>query len=161
MKVNFFLLCVIGASLAHLIQLFLAKKSVYLSRCFIISLGAFFLWTVGSLWLNYNVNIYFTSGNPEKRHGWYFYMGLFVLFFLLRSLSSTERRKLLYTSFVSFLVVLVYALFQKVGFDPLMPFYQTRLDMHRAFASLGNPNYLAGYILIILPLLHETIFVHK
>lgn len=160
-KVNFFLLCVIGASLAHLIQLFLAKKSVYLSRCFIISLGAFFLWTVGSLWLNYNVNIYFTSGNPEKRHGWYFYMGLFVLFFLLRSLSSTERRKLLYTSFVSFLVVLVYALFQKVGFDPLMPFYQTRLDTHRAFASLGNPNYLAGYILIILPLLHETIFVHK
>jgi len=33
--------------------------------------------------------------------------------------------------------------------------------MRRAFANLGNPNYLAGFVLIMLPLLHETIFVHK
>lgn len=33
--------------------------------------------------------------------------------------------------------------------------------MRRAFANLGNPNYLAGFVLIMLPLFHETIFVHK
>lgn len=57
--------------------------------------------------------------------------------------------------------MLIYAFFQRLGLDPLAPFYQTRLDMNRAFSSLGNPNYLAGFILIMLPLLHETIFVHK
>ena len=126
-----------------------------------ISLGVFFLWTVISLWLNYSGNIYFTSGNPEKRHGWFFYMALFSLFFLLKSVSSKERRQLLYTSFFAFLGVLIYAVFQKIGLDPLAPFYESRLDMNRAFGSLGNPNYLAGFILIMLPLLHETIFVHK
>lgn len=33
--------------------------------------------------------------------------------------------------------------------------------MARAFSTLGNPNYLAGLVLMMLPLLHETIFVHK
>lgn len=45
--------------------------------------------------------------------------------------------------------------------DPLTPFYETRLNMARAFSTLGNPNYLAGLVLMVLPLLHETIFAHK
>ncbi len=160
-KVSFFLVCTAGALIAHLIHVFLSKKAVYLSRCFLICLGVVFLWTIISLWINYDINPYFTSGNPEKRHGWFFYMALFVLFFLLKSVSSEERRRLFYTSFVAFLWVLIYAVFQKIGLDPLAPFYETRLDMRRAFANLGNPNYLAGFVLIMLPLLHETIFVHK
>lgn len=160
-KVSFFLVCTAGALLAHIIHIFLSKKSVYLSRCFMVSLGIVFVWTLISLWLNHDINIYFTSGNPEKRHGWFFYMALFVLFFLLKSVSSDEHRKLIYTSFAAFLWVLIYSVFQKIGLDPLAPFYETRLDMRRAFANLGNPNYLAGFVLIMLPLLHETIFVHK
>ncbi len=33
--------------------------------------------------------------------------------------------------------------------------------MRRVFSTLGNPNYLAGLTLMILPLMHETIFAHK
>lgn len=112
------------------------NKPAYLSRCFTISVGIVFFWTICSLWLNYGTNIYFTSGNPEKHHGWFFYMALFVLFFLLRSLTSDERRKLIHTSFVAFCGVSIYAFFQKIGLDPLAPFYQTRLDASRAFSSL-------------------------
>jgi hypothetical protein len=160
-KVSFFLLCTAGALIAHLIHIFLSENPITLSRSFIISLGVVFLWTVVSLWLNYDVNVYFTSGNPEKRHGWFFYMGLFALFFLLKSVSSEERRNLLYTSFAGFIGVIIYVVFQKIWLDPLAPFYETRLDPRRAFSTLGNPNYLAGFILIMLPLLHETIFPHK
>jgi len=160
-KVHFFLFCVSGAFLSHLVVLLHNKKPAYLSRTFFISLGFVFFWTICSLWLNYGVNIYFAFGNPEKHHGWFFYIALFVLFFLLRSISSRERRLLIHTSFVAFCGVVIYAFFQKIGFDPLAPFYQTRLDANRAFSTLGNPNYLAGFVLMMLPLLHETIFIHK
>lgn len=33
--------------------------------------------------------------------------------------------------------------------------------MQRVFSTLGNPNYLAGLVLMVLPLMHETLFVHK
>lgn len=39
--------------------------------------------------------------------------------------------------------VALYAFLQKNGLDPLADSYQTRLDMNRAFSTLGNPNYLA------------------
>lgn len=160
-KVTFFLLCTAWALMFHILGVLLEKKPLYLSRTFLISLWVFSIWTLGSLWTNYDVNMYFSSGNPEKRHGWYFYLALFFLFFLLKNLSSNEKKKLLYTSFVAFFVVLIYALFQKLWFDPLVSFYQTRLDTDRAFSSLGNPNYLAGFILIVLPLLRETLMVLK
>lgn len=51
----------------------------------------------------------------------------------------------------------LYAVFQKSGLDPLAPFYQTRIDTHRIFSTLGNPNYLAGFVLMMLPLLREVI----
>jgi hypothetical protein len=101
--------------------------------------------------MNHDVNMYFATGNPEKKHGWFFYMALFVLFFLLKSVSSEERRNLLYTSFAGFIGVIIYVVFQKIWLDPLAPFYETRLDPRRAFSTLGNPNYLAGFILIMLP----------
>jgi hypothetical protein len=160
-KVNFFLICTLGALCSHLFLVFFWDRLPHISRFFIISLGVIFVWTIASLWINHDVNIYFTSGNPEKRHGWFFYMALFILFFLLKSVSSEERRKLLYTSFAGFIGVIVYVVFQKIWLDPLAPFYETRLDPRRAFSTLGNPNYLAGFVLIMLPLLHETIFAHK
>ncbi len=159
-KVTFFLFCMTGALLAHFISLFFEKK-VRISRIFIISLSVFFLWTALSLWVNLGINTYFAFGNPEKHHGWFFYAALFGVFFLLRALSPQERKKLMNLSFIGFAGVLIYALFQKMGLDPLTPFYETRLNMARAFSTLGNPNYLAGLVLMMLPLLHETMFTHK
>lgn len=160
-KVYFFLFCTAGALIFHLLWIFTSTKPAYLSRCFLISIGMVFFWTIISLWINAGVNIYFVWGNPEKHHGWFFYMALFVLFFLLKSISPSERRKLIHASFIAFCGVALYAFFQKIWLDPLAPFYQTRLDPGRAFSSLWNPNYLAGFVLMMLPLLHETIFVHK
>lgn len=116
-----------------------------------ISLGVFFLWTVISLWLNYSGNIYFTSGNPEKRHGWFFYMALFSLFSSSNQSPQKNADSSCIPAFLLFLECSYYSLFQKIGLDPLAPFYETRLDINRAFGSLGNPNYLAGFILIVSP----------
>jgi hypothetical protein len=160
-KVTFLFFCLAGALLFHIPLLFQKKNWATLSTPFILAFLIVAVWTIISLYLNADINQYFSHGNPEKWHGWFFYMALFVLFFLLRSLSSIESKKLMYITFFAFGGVYIYALFQKFWFDPLQDFYETRLDSARIFSTLGNPNYLAGLVLMILPLLQEIPFFQK
>lgn len=160
-KVNFLFFCMGGAVIAHLAYLLSQKKLPQFSHWFLVALSVFFVWTVISLWLNQDVNLYFVSGNPEKNHGWFFYTALFALFFILKSLSPAEKKRLSIFSFISFGWVILYAIFQRIGLDPLRPFYETRLDMNRVFSTLWNPNYLAWFALMILPLIHENIVNKK
>jgi len=141
--VLFLFFCVGGALIFHLFALLEHEKKVPLSHSFFFALMLFFLWTLIALFLNQDINPYFASGNPEKRHGWYFYGTLFFLFFLLRTFSAKKREQLLFMSFFGFFGVVLYAFFQRFGLDPLSGSYQTRLDSTRIFATLGNPNYLA------------------
>lgn len=159
-KVMFLFFCVFWASVFHVIALFQKKKGE-ISMTFFATALIFFVWTAVALFVNQRINPYFAFGNLEKQHGWFFYTALLIVFFLLRQNTSWEHKKLLYMSFWWFFGVTVYAFFQKIWLDPLQDFYETRIDMRRVFSTLGNPNYLAGLALMILPLLHETIFAHK
>jgi hypothetical protein len=160
-KVIFLFFCVLAASVFHLLILFQKKKPWNIPMLFFTSIVIFFLWTVIALFINQSINPYFAFGNFEKHHGWFFYAALFVLFFLLRQNSSSEHRRLFMMSFLGCVGVMLYAIFQKLWLDPLQDFYETRLDTHRIFSTLGNPNYLAWLVLMILPLMHETVFAHK
>lgn len=159
-KVTFLLFCVFFASIAHIVSLFQKKKGT-VSILFFQVILVFFVWTGIALFLNRSINPYFVFGNLEKHHGWFFYMALMILFFLLRQNTSSEHKKLFKVSFYGFIGVALYGIFQKIWLDPLQDAYETRLDMRRVFSTLGNPNYLAGLTLMILPLMHETIFAHK
>ena len=160
-KVTFLFFCVFLASLSHLILLFQQKKPGQLSRSFFTAALVFFSWTAVALFINQKINPYFAFGNLEKHHGWFFYMMLFILFFLLRQNTHLEHRRLFMMSFLWFGWVTLYSFFQKLWLDPLQDFYETRLDMRRVFSTLWNPNYLAWLVLMILPLMHETVFAHK
>ncbi len=151
-KVSLFLILTIGALVAFLTD-YVTQKKHPLSEFFVIGILSFFVWTSVSYVLNRNINPYFWTGNAEKTHGLIFYFGLFCFFWLLRSLSIVHQKRLLQISFLGFLGVVLYAFFQRFGLDPLTNAYNSRLDPWRIFATLGNPNYLAGYVLIILPLL--------
>lgn len=101
-KVTYLLFCTGGALIFHFAYLSTQKKLPHPSHLFLFGAGIFFLWTVASLWLNQDSNMYFSSGNPEKHHGWFFYAALFAIFFILKNLSSPERKRLLFFSFISF-----------------------------------------------------------
>jgi hypothetical protein len=83
-KVTFLFFCVFLASLFHIISLFQKKKPVALSQTFFVTFLVFFIWTAIALFINQEINPYFSYGNLEKHHGWFFYVALLVLFFLLR-----------------------------------------------------------------------------
>ena len=151
-KVFLFLTLMIGAIVAFLTD-YVTQKKHKISRMFLIGLLVFLVWSAVSYILNQNLNSYFFTGNQEKTHGLVFYFGLFSFFWLLRSLSPNQQKRLLQVSFLAFFGVVLYSLFQRFGLDPLSNAYNSRLDPWRIFSTLGNPNYLAGYVLLILPLL--------
>lgn len=117
-------------------------------------LGIFVLWTLISYFVNAEINPYFWMWNNEKAHGWFMYLWLLMLTIILSSRKREDQRKYLNISVISVIIVCLYALFQKIGIDPLQNLYSSRLDSDRIFGTLGNPNYLAGYILMLLPLVH-------
>ena len=136
-------------------------SKIKIDKTFLIGVLIVAVWAVSSYILNKDTNPYFLSGNPEKTHGLYFSLALFMLFWVLFSLSKGEKKNLLFVSFIAFFGVTVYAFFQKLGLDPLRQLYNTRLDLWRIFSTLGNPNYLAGYVLMILPLLRVYRFKNE
>lgn len=124
----------------------------------LVILSVFMVWTFFSYMINSEVNPYFWFGNMEKWHGWYLYLCLLILGFILSTNTRQENKKYLTITLVSSSFVCLYALFQWIGWDPLSTSYSTRLDLSRIFSTLGNPNYLAGYVLMLLPLVGERIF---
>ncbi len=156
-KVTVFLFLLSIILLCHFADILFRQKYDSIPHDFFLVLWVFFVWSFCSLWVNRDINSYFFSGNLEKHHGWFLYLWCIVLFFIIKSLSSFERKKLLKMSLIGSVWVVLYAFFQKYGLDPLAHSYQTRLDMNRAFSTLGNPNYLAWLFLMALPLAHESI----
>lgn len=156
-KVTFFLFCISIIAIIHFTYILLQKKYISVSHSFFLVLWVFFLWSFFSFWINRDINPYFFSGNLEKHHGWFVYFWLIILFFIVQELSSLEQKRLLKMSLWWAVGVALYAIFQKNGLDPLADSYQTRLDMNRAFSTLGNPNYLAWLFLMVLPLAHERV----
>ena len=152
-----FFIFLIGAGVSfvveYIVEYLTTQKNFTISRTFLLSSLIVFTWSISSYFLNKHINPYFFTGNQEKTHGLIFYVGLFVLFWLVRILKTSEQKHLFHISFVGFALVILYAFFQRFGLDPLTNAYSSRLDPWRVFSTLGNPNYLAGYVLLMLPLL--------
>jgi len=144
-KVLFFLVFITVAAIFFLGTWWLTKKHL-------VWIGFFSIWTLISYGVNRDINPYFWFGNGEKNHGWLFYLWLLILGIILSTSTREEQKKYLKISLFSGGMVCLYALFQKLGLDPIQSLYSSRLDATRIFGTLWNPNYLAGYILMLLPL---------
>jgi len=124
----------------------------------LVILSLFMVWTLFSYLINSEINPYFWFGNMEKFHGWYLYLSLLMLWIILSTSTHKENKRYLTISILSSGLVCLYAFFQYRGMDPLATAYSTRLDLTRVFSTLWNPNYLAGYVLMLLPLVEEKVF---
>lgn len=102
MKVTFLFFCIVCSLFFYFLSFLQQNNPSPISRSFSVTLIIIFLWTIVALALNQDLNPYFTFGNPEKRHGWFFYIALLVLFFLLRTLTSLGSSKLFNMSFLGF-----------------------------------------------------------
>lgn len=112
-KVLFFLIFTTIIALLSVASFSLSPNS-HIRKSTLIALLVVFVWSVTSFSLNHNLNPYFLTGNPEKTHGWFFFLGLFFLFLILRTLTHAQQKKLFLATFIGFFFVLLYAVFQRV-----------------------------------------------
>jgi tetratricopeptide (TPR) repeat protein len=90
-------------------------------------------------------------GESLRRFGVFYFWWCFLLFLLLLSALSERGREMgkIALLFSGFLISL-YAILQSLGFDFLPP--SKSWEVGRAFATFGNPLYMAGFIILVIPL---------
>lgn len=88
----------------------------------------------------------------QKHHGYLFWIGCITLSVLIAVLSSEQKRKLIRTSITSAILVAVFALGEYTGIYEFLPGASGTWESGRSISTLGNPNYVAGYLLIHMAL---------
>lgn len=89
----------------------------------------------------------------EKFHWLLFYIALIIFFTSVYFwFEKNDYKKVLNYIFIFSGLLYIYWFIQYLWFDPLATFYDSRVPVTRASSFLWNANYLAWYILILLPL---------
>ncbi len=151
-KMYFFLICLV-VILAELAitrgRLFIQRLMQYTPMLLVflaLPLASLLFW-----WTD--MDTYWIRGSYEKFHGYLLYSGIIILTFALSLQSAWEKKKLIYATLSGALIVSVTALIEASG---VSVFFDRRADVWwgglRTISTLGNPNYLAGYLLLCLPL---------
>lgn len=150
-----FVLLLFFAVVWHLSKLKININKNNLKKLF--PFGALFVFLIFSL--IFSVDLYSSwFGSYARQEGvlsWLFY-GLWTLLLIVRlSLESEENKLIKINSFlkivsISGLLVSVYAIFQIIGWD-FITWSEPANITGRAVSSLGQPNYLACYLVLILP----------
>lgn len=104
-------------------------------------------------WFSFSgLDIPFFWGSYEKRHGYIFFVSILLTFFLFSLVS--DKRRYYRASLITASVVAVIAILEYIGFSLFLPELSTQSwGAGRSVSTLGNPNYVAGYLLMHLPFL--------
>jgi len=99
-----------------------------------------------------------TWGNHRREEGLFALIAYALLFVFARTYYRFEKGHL--TLLIgSSLVVATYGIMQYYGFDPI-PRDFIRVGWRAPFSTMGNPNFLSSYLVLLLPL-WAFVFVHK
>ncbi|MBP9779154.1 hypothetical protein KBD33_00855 [Candidatus Gracilibacteria bacterium] len=101
-------------------------------------------------WNNLSYDTFF-FGSQEKHHGYIWYASLMLLALLISTFSYTEKRKLVTMIMIGAVLVAFFAVIEYFrGYSAFGKFSWG--NEGRAASTLGNPNYVAGFLLMCLPL---------
>lgn len=95
------------------------------------------------------------SGGAYRHQGFLFFLSISILFFMTYSLFSSDK-KLVWHSFtkialIQFFLLTLYALYHFIQFY-FFQNYSIPLFQNRIVTTFGNPHFLAGYVLMLLPI---------
>lgn len=99
-------------------------------------------------------------GLYERQQGLnsYIYYLLFFILLLINIRTKVQIDRIIIAAFLSSFLVCVYGLVQAAGFDPLN---WTEPTSFRITSTFGQPNFLASYLLLVMPLGIYLFFISK
>jgi len=101
-------------------------------------------------------------GTYERGQGliqWVFYLIFFFLF--LQNIQVKHLKVFLFMSLSGSFLISLYAILQKVGFDPFFSRFDTDFFVGRSFSTLGNPDFLGQYLGPLIPLVFLIFLITK
>lgn len=152
MKVCFFELSVYLLYLLHFLRIF--TWNIYLKRKDILYFSILILYSFFSFIfsLSHWVSFYWS---PYTSHGLKLFLTMLVFFLVLRNHIHSSQKSIWYiikSIFFSYLFIAIYAVMQFLSLDPLSERFVTRVKLDRVFSTLWYHNSLAGFSLLIFPL---------
>ena len=161
LKMSLFLMLMIFATLEMFLQKWEKWKYFFQKisqKYFIVGLSLFFI--IGILIYPHENLRDLLLGIWEKQHGILLPLGLIWLGILISLLEKSEIRKISYAIIISASLVSLIALIEMMGYNiftwssygVVWSWWEVR-----STSTLGNPNYVAGYLLMVLPIIFGTI----
>ncbi len=114
---------------------------------------------ISTLYFSGSLDMYWLLGSHEKHHGYLFYSSILSFAILLISSPREHLRQYISWSMASAILVALIAIWERVGgvFDIYGRSEMLSMYPGRSSSTLGNPNYVAGYLLPFVPLFVATI----
>jgi len=129
----------------HLISWFFLYKYLFIPFLFLLSL---IITTIFSQ--NIEISFYGLHSRYQGLYSYFFYF-LFFLLLLVNIKTIREIKRMIITAVISSFFVSLYGLVQMAGFD-FMDWTEPTFITGRATSTLGQPNFLASYLLLVIPL---------
>ncbi len=147
-----------GFLISLLMIIYLARS--FLSSSFIVYKTPYNLIFAGFILLNIisviKVYNYFLWADAIFLNMFYFFLFFIALDFCVQN--KDNYKKIIILILFSNLIAALYGIIQSAGFDPIR--WQTDFSK-RAASTLGNPNFLAGQLILVIPLAVALFFSEK
>ncbi len=99
------------------------------------------------------------TGNPRRVEGLSTMTIYFMLFIMARN-SAMLTKKHMFVLLMIGAIISIYGILQTFGVDPFPRDY-IRHNWTRAFSTIGNPNFLGSYLVLLLPFATDFFVRHK
>lgn len=102
-------------------------------------------------------------GSYEKHHGYIFYIGIIIFIVLVISSPMTWIKKYITGSIMAAVAIACIAIWERIGWIVDIYGRSEMVSMYswRSSSTLGNPNYVAGYLLMFIPIVASQISQYK
>lgn len=90
-------------------------------------------------------------GSPEREEG-LLAICAYIIIFILTKRYYKFNKKHLYLFIIASTIVSLYGTLQYFGFDPIPKDYLRGSWSGRAYSTMGNPNFLGAYLVLVLPI---------
>lgn len=113
------------------------------------------------------VSLFFTDnlllailGRPDRSEGLITFFMYFVLFLMGRFLNKIDDKFFMVIMFTA-IIVSAYGIFQHFGIDPFPRNYRTINYGKSSFSTMGNPNFLGSYLVLMIPIAVYSYIIKK